>query len=90
MVIKNTTKVRVHREVLPEVFPEGLSYYGSRAIASLNEDNLLGLARKVWEEERVVHPINEIVLIDIRKKIVGQKALFYAVSVAYQLDHTTR
>ena len=53
-------------------------------VIAKNEEDKIGecLQSAIWADE--------IVLIDIRKKIVGQKALFYAVSVAYQLDHTAR
>jgi hypothetical protein len=73
----------------PSVFPERLEVYGERKVTSPERKELLGLAKKVWENDKKVHPIYSISLEDVEKSRVRNKVSFSGVSVAYRLYHDT-
>ena len=85
-----SNNVQVYEENLPDVFPEALAIYGSRAVASTKREELTGLAKKIWEDETEKHPIHSIALTDVRELTVNTEKVFYGVAQAYKLDHSTR
>ncbi|MFH0701841.1 MAG: hypothetical protein V2A62_05410 [Candidatus Woesearchaeota archaeon] len=75
------------KEVLEDYLPNNpmanYQLFGSRPVASLNREELKGLALKVWEEDQEEVFADVILLANVKELPVDGKKVYYAVSEVY-------